>query len=163
MVSSVVSDPHTQREAHNQQHSLVRCRTRPRGQQKAKIAHAPKTDSVVRRMTPGTIQSAPLSSLHCKRFFLLVHGGMLRHLLRLIISFFAVVILRVSCFQHPQNLKRLPFLHPVTESMSPSTTAVPLSVQEALSSDRPKIAILRVQGPDCKGIVAAFAQVLYGQ
>lgn len=29
-------------------------------------------------------------------------------------------------------------------------------------SDRPKIGILRVDGPDKKGIVAAFAQVLYG-
>lgn len=28
---------------------------------------------------------------------------------------------------------------------------------------RPKTAILRVQGPDRNGIVAAFAQVLYGQ
>jgi len=42
------------------------------------------------------------------------------------------------------------------------------SAQEGLvtsSNDggRPKTAILRVQGPDRKGIVAAFAQVLYGQ
>jgi glycine cleavage system regulatory protein len=42
---------------------------------------------------------------------------------------------------------------------------VPEGLISTPSSDvaRPKTAILRVQGPDRKGIVAAFAQVLYGQ
>ena len=50
---------------------------------------------------------------------------------------------------------------------SSTTASVAQSVEEGLvasSNDaRPKTAILRVQGPDRKGIVAAFAQVLYGQ
>jgi glycine cleavage system regulatory protein len=45
--------------------------------------------------------------------------------------------------------------HPFTVTMNPTTEVPPAT--------RSKMAILRVQGPDRKGIVAAFAQVLYGQ
>mmetsp|Transcript_114118 Transcript_114118/g.327862 ORF Transcript_114118/g.327862 Transcript_114118/m.327862 type:complete len:306 (+) Transcript_114118:91-1008(+) len=46
--------------------------------------------------------------------------------------------------------------------MTTSQSELSISVKEAETSERPKIGILRVDGPDRKGIVAAFAQVLYG-
>lgn len=47
--------------------------------------------------------------------------------------------------------------------MTEPKTIFPLSSNEEDASERRKVGILRVDGPDRKGIVAAFAQVLYGQ
>ena len=84
-----------------------------------------------------------------------------RHL-QLVLASLAILLLPVFSFE--VYLKKPSSTRISTSSsIMTTTTAIPLSVQEDMAAERPKVAILRVQGPDCKGIVAAFAQVLYGQ
>jgi len=47
--------------------------------------------------------------------------------------------------------------------VAPAKTDLKLSLHEEDASQRLKVGILRVDGPDRKGIVAAFAQLLFGQ
>lgn len=71
---------------------------------------------------------------------------------------FAIIYpVATTCFHQPPRLDR-----PSTRMTEPKTI-FPLTLKEDDTSERPKVGILRVDGPDRKGIVAAFAQVLYGQ
>ena len=66
---------------------------------------------------------------------------------------FAIILPDARCFQ----------FSPIQRTMTTSQSELSISLKEADTTERPKVAILRVDGPDRKGIVAAFAQVLYGQ
>lgn len=73
---------------------------------------------------------------------------------RLLLVWFAIIFPDARCFQ----------FSPIQRTtMTSSESGLSISLKEAESTERPKVGILRVDGPDRKGIVAAFAQVLYGQ
>ncbi len=66
---------------------------------------------------------------------------------------FAIILPDTRCFQRSQ----------IQRKMTTSSPGLSISLKEQEPGERPKVGILRVDGPDRKGIVAAFAQVLYGQ
>jgi hypothetical protein len=74
----------------------------------------------------------------------------------LLLLFTIVFPFSAICFQPPRTT--------TNTRMTAPQTIFPLSLKDDDGAEpRPKVGILRVVGPDRKGIVAAFAQVLYGQ
>lgn len=70
---------------------------------------------------------------------------------------FAIFLPDTRCFQFfPTQVQQ-------QRIMTTTSTGLSISLKEEDLMERPKVGILRVDGPDRKGIVAAFAQVLYGQ